>query len=326
MGDRWRMVVRRHGGPEVLEREAFDLDEPGPGQALVRVSAAGLNFIDTYQRSGLYPLPLPFTPGSEFAGVVEAVGEGVTHVKPGQRVGALLRTPAAYATHVVTEAALLIALPDAISDEIAAAAILKGLTAWALLEPCAKISAGQSVLIHSAAGGVGSILVPWAKALGAIVIAHAGTPAKADRAKQAGADHALSCPFDSLAERVRERTAGRGVDVVLDGVGAASWTASLACTARRGLIISYGNASGPVPPISPLELTRGGSLFLTRPAVFNYVETPEERAEGSRRLFSMITDGTVPVEIGQRHPLADAAAAHHALESRQTIGSTVLIP
>jgi NADPH2:quinone reductase len=326
MSSAWRVVIHRNGGPEVLEREDFDPGDPGPGMALVRITAAGLNFIDTYQRSGLYALTFPATLGSEFVGVVEAVGDGVTAVKPGQRVGAVLRSPGAYATHIVTSAAELMPLPDDIPDEVAAAVLLKGLTAWALLEPCAKVHAGQTVLIHSAAGGVGSILVPWAKSLGATVIAHAGSAAKAERARQAGADHALSCNFDELAQQVRAITGGRGANVVLDGVGAASWTASLASTAPRGLIASYGNASGPVPPFSPLELARAGSLFLTRPAVFAYLETPEERAEASRRLFSQISNGIVPVEIGQRYALADIAEAHRALESRATVASTVLFP
>jgi NADPH2:quinone reductase len=322
----WRIVVRRHGGPEVLEREDFDPGAPGPGTALVRITAVGLNFIDTYQRSGLYPLTLPAGLGSEFAGVVEAIGDGVTSVRPGQRVAGALRSPGAYATRIVADAAALFPLPDSISDEVAAAVTIKGLTAWALLEPCAKLRAGQSVLIHSAAGGVGSILVPWAKSLGAFVIAHAGSETKAERARLAGADHALHCDFDVLAARVREITGGHGVDVVLDGVGAASWAASLASTARRGLIASYGNASGPVPPIAPLELARAGSLFLTRPAMFDYIETAEERSRGANRLFTLIGDGTLPIEIGQRFALEDAAEAHRALESRHTVGSTILIP
>ena len=326
MTNPWRIIVRKPGGPDVLEREDINPGAPGEGQALIRITAVGLNFIDTYQRSGLYALSLPTGLGSELAGVVEAVGPGVTHVSPGQRIAAILRSPGAYATHIVMDAASLMPLPDAISDEVAAAAVLKGLTAWMLFEPCAKVQPGQTVLIHSAAGGVGSILVPWAKSLGAIVIAHAGNSAKADRAKSAGADHALSCDFEVLAQQVRDLTDGRGVDVVLDGVGAASWAASLASVARRGIIVSYGNASGPVPPVAPLELARAGSVFLTRPTTFDFTATPEERREGTTRLFSLIADGTVPIEIGQRYPLADVIKAHRALESRQTVGSTVLIP
>lgn len=326
MRDPWRIVVRRTGGPDVLEREDFDPGTPGPGEALVRITAVGLNFIDTYQRSGLYPLPLPFTPGSEFAGVVEAVGAGVESVTPGQRVSTRMGKPGSYATHALLPADELFILPDGISDDVAAAATLKGLTAWMLIEKCRRLEAGQSVLIHSAAGGVGSLLVPWAKALGLVVYAHAGSPEKAERARQAGADHGLSCPFDDLAAEIRELTSGRGVDLVLDGVGAASWTASLGSVARRGLIASYGNASGPVPPFAPLELARAGSAFLTRPTVFDYTREPEERAEGSERLFSLIANGTLKVEIGQRYPLAEAAQAHRKLEARETVGSTVLLP
>lgn len=324
----WRIVIRATGGPEVLEREDFDPGAPGPGQALVRTTAIGLNFIDTYYRSGLYQTRLPAGLGNEFAGVVEAVGSGVTGVKPGQRVTTTAATIAngAYATHVMIDASRLLHVPDNVSDEVVAASTLKGLTTWMLLEPCAKVKPGQSVLILAAAGGVGSFLVPWAKSLGVTVIAHAGSEAKAERAKRAGADHALSCPFDDLAQQARDLTGGRGVDVVFDGIGAASWTASLDSLAKRGLMVTYGNASGPVPPFAPLELSRRGSLFVTRPTLFNYIETPEELAEGARRLFQAIADETITVEIGQRYKLADVAEAHRALEARLTVGSTVLFP
>jgi NADPH2:quinone reductase len=322
----WRIVIRQTGGPDVLEREDFDVGTPGPGQARVRVAASGVNFIDTYHRSGLYKLPLPTGLGTEFAGVVEAVGEDVKDVKPGQRVAARLAIPGSYATHLLVDAALLIPLPANISDDVAAAATLKGLTAWMLLEKCAQVQRGQSVLVHSAAGGVGSFLVPWAKSLGANVIAHSGSPKKADRASQLGADYSFSGSLDDLPGQVRGATGGRGADVVLDGVGAASWAASLASVAKRGLIASFGNASGPVPPINPLELMRAGSIFVTRPTLFDYTIMPEELAEGSQRLFGLIADGTLQVEIGQRFSLADAAEAHRALEGRQTVGSTILIP
>jgi NADPH:quinone reductase len=326
MASGWRIIIRAPGGPEVLEREDFDPGPPGPGEVLARIMVSGVNFIDTYHRSGLYSLPLPSTLGTEFAGVVEAVGAGVENFMPGQRVAARMSRPGSYATHVVLAADELVSVPDTISDEIAAAATLKGLTAWMLLEKCRKLEPGQTVLIHSAAGGVGSFLVPWAKALGGIVLAHAGTPEKAARARKAGADHALSCSFDELAAKVRELTDGRGVDLVLDGVGAASWAASLGSVARRGLIASFGNASGPVPPVAPLDLMRAGSAFLTRPTAYDYTRDRSELDEGAARVFTLIANGTLAVEIGQRFPLADVAEAHRALEGRQTVGSTILIP
>jgi len=326
MSGAWRIVMRRPGGVEVLERETFDPGDPGPGEVRVKISASGLNFIDTYHRSGLYPLALPTGLGTECAGVLEAVGTGVTDFAPGQRVAVLMNHPGSYATHAMVSADQLFRIPDAISDEIAAAVMLKGLTAWMLLEKCRKLEAGQTVLIHAAAGGVGSLLVPWAKTLGGVVIAHAGSADKADHARAAGADHVFSCDFSELPSKVRDVTGARGADLVLDGVGAASWSASLGAIARRGLIVSYGNASGPVPPVAPLELARAGSAFLTRPTVYDYVRTPEERAEGSARLFDLIAEGTVAVTIGQRFALDDVAAAHGAIEGRQTVGSTILIP
>lgn len=326
MSEPWRIVIRTPGGPEVMEREIFDPGAPGPSEVRVKITASGVNFIDTYHRSGLYPLALPAGLGTEFAGVIETVGSDVKGLHPGQRVASRMNRPGSYATHAVLGVDELLPLPDDISDEIAAAASLKGLTAWMLLEKCRRLQPGQSVLIHAAAGGVGSFLVPWAKALGGIVIAHAGSPEKAERARKGGADHALSCSFDELASKVREVTNGRGADLILDGVGAASWAASLGAIARRGLIVSYGNASGPVPPFAPLELARAGSVFLTRPTVYDYTQTAEERTEGANRLFGLIADGTLSVEIGQRYPLADVAEAHRALEGRRTVGSTILIP
>jgi NADPH2:quinone reductase len=322
----WRIVIRQTGGPEVLEREDFDPGAPGAGEVLVRTTAIGVNFIDTYQRTGLYPLPLPSGLGSEFAGVIAAIGSGVEGFAPGDRVAAITMAPDGYATHVVVAANLLFKLPDSIADDVAAAVMVKGLTAWMLIERCAKLQPGQSVLIHSAAGGVGSLLVPWAKSAGLTVIAHTGSAPKAERARQAGADHSFHDSYDLLAQRVRDATAGRGVDVVLDGVGAASWAASLASVAKRGLVVSYGNASGPVPPFSALELMRAGSIFRTRPTVYHYIETAAERDKGGKQLFQRIANDSLPVEIGQRFALADAAQAHQALESRQTVGSTILIP
>jgi NADPH2:quinone reductase len=326
MSGAWRMIVRNPGGPEALERETFDPGRPGTGEVRLAHRAVGVNYIDTYYRSGLYPLPLPASLGSEAAGVIEEVGDGVTDFAPGDRVAIYMPQPRAYATHSIVPASALIPLPEAISDEVAAAVLLKGLTAWMLAERIAKAGPGQTVLVHAAAGGVGSLLVPWLKSLGATVIAHAGSPEKAARAAALGADHALSGSFDTLASEVRALTGGRGVDSVLDGVGAASWTASLDSIAPRGLMVSYGNASGPVPPFPPLALAQRGSLFLTRPSLGSYTATREEREGGARALFDRIRSGALPVEIGQRYALADAAEAHRALEARETTGSTILIP
>jgi NADPH2:quinone reductase len=326
MTDGWRIVVRRTGGPEVLEREEIAIPAPGPGEILVRHEAIGLNFIDTYFRSGLYPVPLPTGLGSEAAGIVESVGGGVDGFAPGDRVGYIAPGPGSYASHRAVAAKNAVPLPPGIDAEMAAAILLKGCTAEFLIERCAKVQSGDTVLVHAAAGGVGTILVPWLKAVGATVIAHAGSAAKARIAKDLGADHALSSPFEALADEVRTLTGGAGVRTVLDGVGAASWKASLACLAPRGLMVSYGNASGPVPPLTTAELSAAGSIFLTRPTLFHYVATQEEMRASAARLFDMIARGVVQVRIGARYPLEDAADAHRALEGRETTGSTLLIP
>jgi NADPH:quinone reductase len=321
----YRLVIRETGGPDVIEREPIAASEPGAGEVVVRHQAVGLNFIDTYQRSGLYPVTLPSGLGTEAAGVVEAVGAGVSGFAAGDRVGYAIGPLGAYATVRAIPADVLIPLPDEIDAQTAAAVLLKGLTVDMLVGACGKVQPGQRVLVHAAAGGVGALLVPWLKAIGATVIAHAGSPEKAAKAKAAGADVALHCPFDELAEAVKAASDG-GVEVVFDGVGKASWAASLASLRPRGLMVSYGNASGAVPPFAPLELARGGSLFLTRPTLFAYLTTAEERAASRKRLFDMIASGRVPVEIGQRFALSDAAVAHRAIEARQTTGSTVLLP
>ena len=318
--------IERTGGPEVLELRAVELPRPGPGELLVRHEAVGLNFIDTYYRSGLYPAALPTGLGNEAAGIVEAVGEGVDDFAESDRVGYFTGPLGAYATHRVAAAERLVKLPEAVSSEAAAAIMLKGATAEYLIERCARVQAGQTVLVHAAAGGVGSILVPWLKAIGASVIAHAGSERKAAVAKDLGADHALSCPMDRLAAEVRRLTGGAGVEFVLDGVGAASWQASLGSVRRRGLVVSYGNASGPVPPFSALDLTKAGSIFVTRPTLGDYAATPAEMRRCAARLFEMVESGVVRPAIGARFPLADAAEAHRAIESRATTGSTILIP
>ena len=318
----WRMVVRRFGGPEVIEREDFDPGQPGPGELLVENEAIGLNFIDTYYRTGLYEAPFPIALGSESAGKVVAVGPGVSGFAPGDRVGSV-SAPGAYATHRILPAARAVRIPDGISSEDAAATMLKGFTACYLAEDTIALSAGQAALVHSAAGGVGSILVPWLRDKGVTVIAHAGTP---EKAASVAADHSLSGAFDALPAQVKAITAGAGVDVVYDGVGKDSWAASLACLRRRGLMASYGNASGAVPPVSLLELMRGGSLYVTRPTLADYIATPEALAHTAGRLFERMRRGVVKAAIGQRFALPDAGEAHRALEARRTTGSTVLIP
>ncbi|MEH3108116.1 MAG: quinone oxidoreductase [Sphingomonas fennica] len=327
MSEDYRIVARDHGGPEMLTEEAVRLAPPGSGEVQVRQRAVGLNFIDTYHRSGLYPSPVrPVPLGGEAAGVVEAVGPDVTGFAPGDRVAYATAPTGAYASARNVPARHLIHLPDGIDMDTAAAAMLKGLTAAFLIGPCGKIDRGMTVLVHAAAGGVGSILVPWAAAIGARVIGHVGDAAKAARVEALGAERVLSGPLDTLAEQVRDLTDGRGAEVVLDGVGAASWAASLAATAKRGLIVTYGNASGAVPPFSALDLLRAGSLFVTRPSLFDYAATRAELQALADALFARLADGSVPIEIAQRFALRDVAEAHRALEARRTVGSTVLLP
>ncbi|QUT06116.1 quinone oxidoreductase [Sphingobium phenoxybenzoativorans] len=326
MADAWRLIIRAHGGPEVIEREDFQTGDPGPGEILIAHEAIGLNFIDTYVRSGLYPSPLPAALGAEAAGTVIAVGPGVTGIAPGDRVAHALGAHGSYATHRLMPANRVLKLPDAISCETAAATLLKGMTAAFLAEDCGRMESGQAALVHAAAGGVGSILVPWLASLGVTVIAHSGSEEKAALARAAGAAHSLTGPYEALAEQVRGLTDGEGVHVVFDGVGKASWDASLASLRIRGLLATYGNASGPVPPIDVLSLSRGGSLFVTRPTLYDYAREDADLQRLGARLFDQIAKGVVKADINQRFALADAADAHRALEARQTTGSTVLIP
>lgn len=316
------MVARAFGGPEVIEREAFEPGPPAAGELLVEVEAVGLNFIDTYFRSGLYPAPLPLALGSESAGTVISVGDGVTGFAAGDRVGCV-SVPGAYATHQRLPADRAVRLPDDVTAEAAAAMMLKGFTACYLAEDTISLQPGQAALVHAAAGGVGSILVPWLRDKDVVVIAHAGS---AEKVAGVEADHRLSCDFADLAQQVRASTGGDGVEVVYDGVGAASWSASLASLKRRGLMASYGNASGAVPPISLLELMRGGSLYVTRPTLADYIATSDALAHTADRLFERMRHAVITPSIGQRFALADAAEAHRALEGRKTTGSTVLLP
>jgi NADPH2:quinone reductase len=318
--------IERTGGPEVIGWVDADLPPPGPGEVRMRNTAIGLNFIDTYFRSGLYPVPLPSGLGQEAAGVVEAVGEGMTDFAPGDRVATFGPPIGAYATERNLPAASLFKLPDTIDDETAAAALLKGLTVEFMVERAAKVEAGWTVLVHAAAGGVGQLLVQWLKAVGAEVIGTVGSEAKVAVARGAGADHVLLSRSDDVAARVREITQDEGVPVVFDGVGAATWAASLAATQRRGLIVSYGNASGPVEGVALGALNTHGSLFVTRPKLFDYYVSAEERAAGAARLFAMLESGALRPEIGQRFRLEEAAEAHRRLEAGQTTGSTLLLP
>lgn len=322
----WRLIIGTTGGPDVIQRENFDLGSPGPGEALIAHEAIGLNFIDIYVRTGLYPAQLPTGLGGEAAGIVTAIGEGVTNVAVGDRVTYVIQAPGSYATHRILPANRLLKLPDDISFDVAAGTTLKGLTVAFLVEKCATMRSGQTALVHAAAGGVGTILVPWLASMGVTVIAHSGSPEKAACATEAGAAHSLNSDFDTLAETVRSLTQGNGVDAVFDGVGAASWSASLASLRRRGLMVSFGNASGPVPPFSILELSKGGSLFVTRPTLFDYIREDAEYRELGARLFDQISSAVIKSDVSQRYALADAADAHRALEARQTVGSTVLIP
>jgi NADPH:quinone reductase len=316
----------RTGGPEVIQWREAELPPPGPGEVRVRHGAVGLNYIDTYHRGGIYPVELPSGLGLEAAGTVEAVGDGVTDWKIGDRVGTFGPQRGAYATARNVAAASLLPIPDDISDELAAAALLKGCTTEFLVERCARVEAGQDVLVHAAAGGVGLILVQWLKAVGARVIGTVSTEDKAALAREAGAAEVVLYTREDTAKRVRDLTGGAGVRVVYDGVGMDTWEASLDSTGRRGLIVSYGNASAPVTGINLGVLATKGSLYNTRPTLFDYYATPEERRAGVGRLWEMIRSGKIAVTIGQRYPLAEAAQAHVDLEARKTSGSTVLIP
>jgi NADPH2:quinone reductase len=315
----------RAGGPEVLEAVEVEPPTPRPNQILVRHSAIGLNFIDTYQRSGLYPIRYPAVLGQEGAGVVESVGAEVTRFKPGDRV-AYSGQGGAYAEFQVVPAARAVALPDAVSFEAAAASLLKGMTTEFLLRRCYPVKAGETILAHAAAGGVGTLMVQWAKSLGAIVIGTVGSEAKAELARSLGCDHVILYRHEDVAARVREITSGAGVPVAYDSVGKDTFEGTLGSLARRGLFITFGNASGPVPAFEPARLQRAGSLFLTRPTLADYIATPEELDASAGALFGMIGAGKLRLEIGQRFKLAEARKAHEALESRETIGASLLIP
>lgn len=320
-------AIRLHqtGGPEVLKLEDVDLAPPAPGQVRVRHTAIGVNFIDTYHRSGLYKLPLPSGLGSEAAGVVEALGDGVATLKTGDRVayaGAL----GAYAEENNVPADKLVKLPDAVSDETAAAAMLKGMTVQYLLKRTYPVQAGQTILFHAAAGGVGLIAGQWAKHLGVSVIGTVGSDEKIALAKAHGYAHVLNLESEDWVKRVREITHGAGVPVVYDSIGKATWSGSLDCLAVRGMMVSFGNSSGAVPAFEPGVLSAKGSLYVTRPSLFHYTRDARELQETADDLFAVIASGAVKVEVRQRFSLADAAKAHEALHSRTTTGATILLP
>lgn len=317
--------IHRTGGPEVLSWDEVEVGSPAPGEALVRHTAIGLNFIDTYYRTGLYPLGLPAVLGSEGAGVVLRVGAGVTEVKEGDRV-AYAGPVGAYAEERLVAASRLVPVPGDVDDRVAAAAMLKGMTAQYLLCRTHRVEAGETILLHSAAGGVGLIAAQWARSLGATVIGTVSTDAKAVLAREAGCDHVVVTSRESFVDRVKEITGGAGVRVVYDAVGKETFDGSLECLAPLGLMVSYGNASGPVPPVSPLVLSQKGSLFLTRPTLMTYTAKREDLLSTATGLFSVIRSGAVKVRIGAELPLREAAAAHVALEERRTTGSTVLLP
>ena len=320
------IVVRANGGSEVLEWTQSDPGQPGPGEVLIRHTAVGLNYIDVYQREGLYPLELPFTPGMEGAGRVEAVGEGVADLSPGDAVAYTGNGPAgSYREGRVLPRSRLVPLPDGIDEQTAAAIMLKGCTVEYLVRRTFPVREGHVVLLHAAAGGVGLLASQWLKALGATVIGTVGSEAKAELARANGCHHTILYREEDVAERVKQITDGAGVHVVYDSVGATTFEGSIASLRPRGMMVTYGNASGPVPPIQPLVLAQGGSLFLTRPKLGDYYTSAEESADGCAALFDMVTSGKVRAHIGQTFALEHVADAHRALEARETVGSTVLV-
>jgi NADPH:quinone reductase len=309
----------------VLELVEVETPQPRPGQILVRHEAVGINFIDTYQRSGLYPMKLPAGLGSEAAGVVEALGEGVTRFKVGD-LAAYAGTPGAYAEANVVAADRAVKVPAGVDARTAAAALLKGMTVEFLIRRLHRVEAGETILVHAAAGGVGQIMVQWAKALGAVVIGTVGSEQKAARLRELGCDHVILYREQDVAAEVRRITGGKGVPVAYDSVGKDTFEGTLKSLARRGLFVSFGNASGPPPPIEGRQLMLNGSLFFTRPTMVDYQATTEKLDRSAAALFEMLASGKVKIEIGQTFALADAAKAHEALESRSTIGASLLIP
>jgi NADPH:quinone reductase len=314
--------VHETGGPEVLIWEEVEVGDPGPGEVRLRQQAAGLNYIDVYHRTGLYQQPLPFTPGVEGAGVVESVGEGVTGLRPGDRV-TYAGPIGGYAEVRLIPADRLVQLPDGVPFELAAAMMLQGMTAHMLLRRVHQVQPGETILVHAAAGGVGLILCQWASALGATVIGTVSTDEKAEIARAHGCAHPIVYTREDFVAEVDRITGGAKLAVVYDSVGRETFMRSLDCLRPRGLMVSFGNASGPVEPISPLVLSQKGSLYLTRPTLFHYIAAREDLDQSAGELLEMVGSGKVSIEIGQRFPLSDAAEAHRALETRATTGSTI---
>jgi len=322
------LAIRIHqtGGPEVMRWEEVSVGDPAPGEARVRHQAVGLNYIDTYHRCGLYPMPLPMGLGLEGAGVVEAVGEGVADIQVGDRVAYAGGPVGAYSQVRCLPAHRLLKLPESLDFKTGAAMMLQGLTSAYLLRKTYRVQPGDVVLIHAAAGGVGLIACQWAKALGASVIGTVSTETKAELAKQHGCDHIIFYSREDVAKRVRELTAGKGVAVVYDGVGKDTFIGSLDSLKVRGMMVTFGNASGPVPPFDPLLLSQKGAIFITRPTLAHYTTKREELVELGTELFDQVTSGRVKIEVNQTYALADAANAHRDLEARKTTGSTILLP
>ena len=318
--------IREYGGPEVLEYVEIDLPEPAPGEARIRHTAIGLNFIDTYHRTGLYPTQLPAGLGSEAAGIVEAVGDGVESVSPGQRVVYTGRPADAYSQRRNFPAERLIPIPNDISDESAAACLLKGLTAWYLLRRSYPVRSGDPILLYAAAGGVGSIASQWASHLGATVIGVVSTEAKAELARAQGCDHVIMADDPDIPGYVRELSDGIGVAAVYDSVGRDTFFTSLDCLRPHGVMVTFGNSSGPVEPFSPAELQKRHSLYVTRPSLFDFVSTREGLLDAAGELFDVMLSGAVKISVNQRYALEDAAQAHRDLEARKTTGSTILVP
>jgi NADPH2:quinone reductase len=318
--------INKNGGPEVLEYVDVEVGEPGPGEARVRHHAIGVNFIDVYFRTGLYPMPLPSGLGQEGAGVVEAVGEGVSHVRPGDRVAYAGRPNGAYSELRVMPADILVKLPDAISFETGAAMMLQGLTVQYLFRRTYPIKAGETILFHAAAGGVGLIACQWARALGVNLIGTVGSKEKAELAKAHGAAHVINYNTEDIVQRVLDITNGDKVPVVYDSVGKDTFTRSLDCLRPLGLMVSFGNSSGAVPPFSLSELASRGSLYITRPTLGHYAARREDLEAMAADLFQMVASGKIKIDVNQKVRLADAAQAHIALEARKTTGSTILLP
>jgi len=317
--------ITEFGGIEKMQWTEVEVGEPGAGEVRVRNTAIGLNFIDTYHRTGLYPNQLPLTLGMEGAGIVEKVGPKVKDFKVGDRV-AYANPIGAYSDVLLRPAERLVKIPAGVDDKVAASIMLKGMTAWYLCKRTYKVKKGETIVVHAAAGGVGQILCQWAKALGATVIGTVGSDSKVAIAKKCGCKHVIVLSRENLVARVREITKGKGVPVVYDGIGKDTWEASLDCLSPRGMMVSFGNASGPVTQINPGILAAKGSLFLTRPTLFHYVATRAELLAAARDLFSVIKSKKVKISVNQTYALKDAAIAHADLEGRKTTGSTVLIP